>query len=99
MKLLALNLTDPNVNPTAKLSNVGTIFSLLLKIALSVGAIIFLFYAMYGAYLIITAGSEADKIQKAKRTFTYSIAGIILMFLSVVLAKIVGFVFRLNFKF
>lgn len=99
MKALALDLTDPKVNPVAHISSINKIFSVLLNLAIGIGAIIFLFYALYGGYLWITSGGEAEKLDKAKKNFTYSIAGFLLIFFSLLLTKVIGFIFKLKFPF
>ena len=97
MKLLALDLSNPDINPTARISSINQIFSVLLNLALGIGVIIFLFYAIYGGWLWITAGGDAEKVKKAWGNFTYSILGLILIFISLFLTKIIGFIFKLKF--
>ncbi len=99
MKLLALSLSDPNINPTARISSINKIFSVLLNLALGIGAVIFLFYAIYGGYLWITSGGDAEKIKKAWNNFTFSVLGLILIFASLLITKLIGYIFKLEFPF
>ena len=99
MKVFALDLSDPNVNPTASISNVNILFSTLLSIAKLVGFAVFIISGLYGTFLIITAGSNSEKIDKGKKTITYSILGIILIALSVLITEVLGFIFNFNFNF
>ncbi len=98
-QLAMLDLRDPQVNPIAHISSINKIFSVLLKLSLGLGAVLFLFYGIYGGYLWLTAGGEAEKLGKAQKNLTYSIAGIMLVFLSLLLTKIIGYVFKLQFPF
>lgn len=99
MKVLALDLTDPDVNPVAHISSINKIFSVLLNVALLIGAVLFLFYALYGGFMWITAEGNAEKLEKARKNLTYSIFGLLLVFSSLLLTKIIGFVFKLQFPF
>lgn len=99
MKVFALDLTDPNVNPVAHVSSINKIFSVFLNLALGVGAILFLFYALYSGFLWITAGGDTEKLKKARNNIMYSIFGLLLIFSSLLLTKIIGFVFKLQFPF
>ncbi len=94
-----LDLSDPNVNPTARFSDINTIFSLLFRLAVIGGFILFVAFGLYGAYLILTAGENSEQVSKAQKLFTFSIIGIILVVTSIILSRVVGYIFKIEFPF
>ncbi|PIZ02749.1 hypothetical protein COY59_03020, partial [Candidatus Gottesmanbacteria bacterium CG_4_10_14_0_8_um_filter_37_24] len=54
-----------------------------------VGGIAFL-YLIYGFFLILTSGGNAEKIEQAKQIIISALSGLILIIFSVLLLKIIG---------
>lgn len=59
----------------------------ILVIAVVVGALIFI---IYGGILWATSGGDKAKIDKAKRSITFSIVGLVVMVLAFVIVQTVG---------
>ncbi len=66
----------------------------LLVIAVVVGALIFM---LYGGILWTTSGGDKAKIDKARRTITYSIVGLVVMTLAFVIIQTVGLLLGVPF--
>ncbi|GIW63934.1 MAG: hypothetical protein KatS3mg091_736 [Patescibacteria group bacterium] len=99
MKVYALDLSDPEINPIAQFSDINTVFSLIFSLALAIGFIMFIATGLYGAYLLITAGGNPDQVGKAKTLFTFSVIGFILVVLSLVISRIISYIFRIPVVF
>lgn len=66
----------------------------LLVIAVVVGALIFI---LYGGILWATSGGDKAKIDKAKRSITFSIVGLVVMILAVLIVQTVGLLLGVSF--
>lgn len=96
MKLIALRIpgfgevsAPPNI-PSGVNAPANTInaFISLLTIAVIVAAVIF---TAYGGILWVTSQGDKQKIDRARRTITYSIIGLIIMLLAFFIVQAVGF--------
>lgn len=95
----AVDFSDPNVNPIAKFSNLGTILNLVIPILMLGAAILLLFMLIAGGFTILTAGKDPEKIQKAKRTFTFAIIGLIIIISSFLIVKLIGTILKIPLPF
>lgn len=96
MKYLSLSLpgyggvTPPPNIPSGVNAPANTInaFISLLTIVVIVAAVIF---TAYGGILWVTSQGDKQKIDRARRTITYSIIGLIVMLLAFFIVQAVGF--------
>lgn len=87
-----INIADQNINPVAKFSNIGTILNQVLPTIMVVASLIALALLIFGALSYVTSSGEQEKVQKARKTITYSILGLVLIFLSYLMVRIVSFI-------
>ncbi|GIW62266.1 MAG: hypothetical protein KatS3mg090_0092 [Patescibacteria group bacterium] len=99
MKVYALDLSKPEVNPIAQFSDINTIFSLFFRLALGVGFIMFITAGLYGTYLLISSSGNPDQVGKAKTLFTFSVIGFILVTLSLVISRVLAYIFKIPVYF
>lgn len=96
MKYLSLNVPDlgqveapPNVpnGPAFSLDRIITVF---LSLFITVGVVLAVFFLIYGGFLWISSGGDKQKLDKARKTLLYSIMGIIIMALAIVIVNVIG---------
>ena len=93
---LAINLTDPNVNPTARFGSIGDVVTFFQPLILSVIAVAFLGMLMFGGFTILTAGGDPKKISQANQIFLYAILGIIIVAVAGLAVQVIGSVFQVE---
>lgn len=57
----------------------GALVSQLINIALIVGAIAALIFILYGGFMYLTAGDEADKAEGGRRSITNGVIGLVIL--------------------
>lgn len=92
----ALDISDPEQNPIAKFANLGVILNLIIPIVTFGAGIVFIIMAFFGAYTMITAGGDAEKVKKAQRTLTFAIIGLIVVIAAFAIVKLIGVVFNIK---
>jgi magnesium-transporting ATPase (P-type) len=92
----AVNFADPRVNPAAQFWSIGEIFNLVIPIAMVLASLVFLAILIYGAYVYTTSSGEQEAIIKARKTITYAVMGLILIFISYLLVTIIGMITGIN---
>lgn len=92
-RLLAqVDLSNPQMNPTARFADVSVLVNLILPV-LTAGAGLFAFaYMLYGAYTWITASGDPKKLEDARKTITYAVFGVLFVVVSFLLVRVVMFV-------
>jgi len=95
----ALDLTDHNINPLAKFGNLAIILNIIIPLLIIGAAIILLFVLIWGAFLILTAGGNPEKIKSAKQLFTFAIIGFIIVISSLIIVKLIGTILKINLPF
>lgn len=90
--LAQLDLSNPEVNPIAKLANIGTLVNLLTPLLMSGAALIFGGMLLLMAYKWMTAGSDQEQVAQARNIGTYAVLGIVIILSAYVLVKLIGFV-------
>lgn len=102
MKYLSLVLpglgqveTPPNIpNGINAPANTINAFLALFMIIVIVAAVIFI---AYGGILWITSQGDKQKIDRARRTITYSIIGLIIMLLAFFIVQAIGFLLNSSY--
>ena len=85
-----INVIDGNIS-FAEVANFGVAFLLVL------GTILSVVYIAKGGISFITSGGDDEKIKSAVHTVRYSIVGLVVIFFSVLIIKIIGAIFNFNF--
>ncbi|NTU46459.1 hypothetical protein HGA88_02435 [Candidatus Roizmanbacteria bacterium] len=98
MSVYAVDLSNPNINPAAQFSSIGTILNIILPLFMLGGSLLFLVMLLYGAYTYMTAGGSPENIKKAKLTITFSVLGLALVISSYVIVKLIGIIFNIDIK-
>lgn len=91
-KVFAVDFSQSNVNPVAQFSNISTILNQVLPTLMIVASLVCLAMLLMGAFSYVTSSGEQEKLQKARKTITYSIIGLILIFLSYLMVRVMSFV-------
>ena len=85
-----MNVIDGNIS-IAEIANFAVAF------AIVAATVIAIFYIAKGGFTFITSGGDDKKIEAAMHTVRYAIVGLVVVFMSVLVIKIVGAVFDFDF--
>jgi hypothetical protein len=66
----------------AKISDLGTVFSNVVRLALGLAGIVLFLLLIVGGFKYITSGGDPKAVEVAKKTLTYAIGGLIVILLS-----------------
>ena len=67
-----------------------------IALAIVIGTILSVSYIAWGGVSFIISGGDEEKIKAAVHTIRYSIVGLVVIFLSVLIIKVIGAVFDLD---
>ncbi len=87
-----VDISDPDVNPAAQFSNIAKLLNVVLPAIMIAGALIFLAMLLYGAFSYTTSSGDQERVQKARKTITYSIGGIVLIMVSYLLVSLLSII-------
>ena len=99
MKELALKVPGMGGTPTVQIQapdgipsniNIISIVRLSLTIAMIIGILLALFYLIYGGIFWIQASGDKQKWDKARRIVVYSLIGLIVMSIALVLVNVIA---------
>lgn len=76
-------------NPLGQTSTLAGFINLLLSTLLPIAATISVFFMIYSGFLMVTAGSNEEKLGKAKTTFLWTVIGIGVLLGAKVLSAVV----------
>lgn len=85
-----VRIDQTSVNPIAKFNSVGDILNLILPVILITASLIFLAILLHATFTYVTSSGEQEKIQKARKTITYSVMGLFLIIFSYLIVSIIG---------
>lgn len=74
----------------AKISNLEGVFSNIVSVALTGAGIAVLVMFIVGGYGFLMAGGEKEPTQKAQKTLTFAVAGLILVLSSWIILNLLG---------
>lgn len=94
-----VRIDQTTVNPIAKFNSLGSVLNLVLPTVMIVAALLFLAILLYGAFTYVTSSGEQDKVQKARKTITYSVLGLVLILFSYLIVSLVGLVIGTGLPF
>lgn len=86
----SIEITPPPGIPSGSQFTVGFLSTRALELAMVVGIFVSLFYLIYGGAYWIQASGDKQKWDKARRTIVYSIFGLIIMSLSLVIVNVIA---------
>jgi uncharacterized membrane protein len=81
----------------AQLTDLQTIFGSFVGVAISLAGIAVVVMFLVGGFGFLTAGGDKEATQKAQRTLTYAIGGLILVLSAWVIMSLLGSFLRINF--
>lgn len=88
----AIDLSNPAVNPVARVGTIATLMNVIGPIAMTIGGVICLVMLLWGGFIYLTSGGEPEKLQQGRRTITYAIIGLIIMICSVLFVNLITYV-------
>ena len=97
--MLLTPLINPTTFPAVRFANISVLLGVLIPLIYIVGGLIFGWMLIWSAYLIITAGGDPEKVQKAQQTATFAVIGIFVIIVASVLVRLLGFITNIDFPF
>ena len=88
----AVDFSKSNVNPVSKFGNLSILLNQVLPTLMIISSLVCLAMLLMGAFSYVTSSGEQEKIQKARKTITYSIIGLSLIFLSYLMVTVVSYI-------
>jgi hypothetical protein len=85
---------SPNFN--VSMLSIDGIIGSLLPLLFVLAGIILLFMLIFGGFTLLTAATNPDRAQKGKQILTMALGGFLLIFTSIWIAQIIGFVFGIK---
>ncbi len=78
------------IDSPAQISGLETVFGTVISVALSLAGIAVLVMFVIGGFGFLTAGGDKEAAQKAQKTLTYAIAGLVLTVSAWIILKLIG---------
>lgn len=91
-----MNLADPNVNPMAKVGNLGVLLNVIIPIMTALAGLTFLIMLIFGAFTYLTSGDSAEGVKKGTAIMTSAIIGLVLVLCAYLLVKLIGYFFNIS---
>ena len=91
-----ITIEAPEGIPTGEQFTIGSIASFFIQLALVVGIFLSLFYLVYGGFYWLQASGSKEKWDKARRIIIYSILGLIIMSVALVIVNVVSSAFGIK---
>lgn len=90
-----LDLTNKATNPLAKFGDFASILNLLIPLTTGVGAIVFLIMMLRGGISILTAGGNKERFDTGRKTLTFAVAGLGIVFVAFLIVQLIAYVFKI----
>ncbi len=74
----------------AKFNTLAVFLNILLPLATTLAAVIFLVMLLRATFIIITHGDNADALKKAQQAMTFAVLGLIITIFSFLLVNLIG---------
>jgi hypothetical protein len=87
---------NPSTFAPAKITNLGTILNVILPLLQAGAALLFLATLLQAGFIWITAGDKPENIAKARKKIFFAIIGLLIVVLSFVFVKIIGYMLQIN---
>lgn len=79
--------------PVPKFTDLGSLLSTFLDIALFTAAFLAFYWLVWGAWAYLFSGGEKENLQKAKERIKWALIGLIVVFMAYFIAKYTGQIF------
>lgn len=90
--IYAIDISQEGNFAPAKIANIATLLNLILPLLTMGAALIFLAMCLYAGFIIITNGNNKEKIAEAQKTFGFAMIGLLVVVISFIVVKLVGFI-------
>ncbi len=87
---------DQNSFQPARFASVASLVNIVLPLMIAGGAILFLVFAFYSGFQIMTNGDNPDAIKKAQQSLGFSLLGLIFVVLAFFLVRLIGAVLHVD---
>ena len=87
----SIEIQAPSGIPTGL--TISDLASTFIQVAIVIGILLALFYLIYGGFIWVQSGGKKEDLDKARRTILFSIFGIVIMALSLVIVNVVASAF------
>ncbi len=87
-----MNWTACGVRGAATLSCIVPLFQNIIYWALTLAGAVALIFFIIGAIQFLTSSGDQKKVESAKKTMTYAIGGLVLVFLSFAIVNLIAYV-------
>lgn len=88
---------DSQTFPAARITDIGTLVNVIAPILTLVAAVLFGVMMVKVGLLILTAGSEKEKIAKSGQTATWAIVGLTVILAAYLVIKLLEFILGVDF--
>ncbi len=92
----ALDISNPAENPIAKFSAFSTILNVIVPLLTTVAAFVFLAMFFIGAFTIITAAGNPERIKQAQKTITFAVIGLVIIIASFLIVRLIATILNIN---
>ncbi len=90
--IYAIDISQKGNFAPAKIASISTLLNLILPLLTLGAALIFLVMSLYAGFIMITNGDNKEKIAEAQKTLGFAVIGLLVVAVSFIIVKIVGFV-------
>lgn len=91
----ALTIDSTNFIPS-KIADIGTLLNIIFPLVMVGGALLLLLMLMVGGFRWVTAGDNPESVKKAQQTLTFAVFGLLVVFLSYLGVKLLGYILNIN---
>jgi heme O synthase-like polyprenyltransferase len=83
---------DKTVDPTgvATLRCIPAVLSNVVDWAIGLAGLVAVFFIIFSGFKFLTSGGDPKQVEGARKTMTYAIAGLIIIFIAFALIKLIG---------
>jgi len=81
---------DVDTTDVRTLGGLEDVFGRVVSVALGLGGVVLFVMLIAGGFQFITAGGEPQKLEQAKKTLTYAIAGIVLLAMAFLVLRFIS---------
>lgn len=99
MDVYALDISNTNVNPLAKIKDIGTLLNLLIPILTVAAGLLFFAMLLVGAFSFLTSEGSPDKLKKAQGTLFSAVLGLGIVISAYLITKLIGYFFNIALPF
>lgn len=85
--------------PAAYFTSIGGIVNVLVGVIMFIAALVFGGMLLYSAFMVITAGGNPENIDTAKKTATYAIIGLVVMFMAYTFVRLIAWMLNVQLPF